>query len=253
MEHIDCTQFKACLSGYMDDELTRAERLGVDAHIVGCAPCRGLLARAESLDQDLKSVWNEAETSADSFLPADFEKRVFAAIRLDSERTWRPRIALAAAAIVLLSGVTAWWIFRPVAEPNRPFAPGDFGSGGVVATLPVNTQPSDAAIALASLTADDSQAMYATAILLESARRTAFAEQSKRNLLRETADYDELVARLDNILPKLSGEDRASVAAARELAQEIVREDLDERAWTAVQSRLEETELSVAMDRLSSL
>ncbi len=253
MQHIDCTQFKACLSGYMDDELTRAERLGVDAHIVSCATCRTLLARAETLDQDLKGAWNEEETASDAFLPADFEKRVLAAIRLDSERTWRPRIALAVAAILMLSGVTAWWILRPVAAPVRPFAPGDFGSGGAVATLPVDTQPSPTAIAMASLNSDDSQAMYATAILLDGAKHTAFAEQSKRALLRETADYDDLVERLESILPKLSGDDRVAVAAARDLAREIAREDLDENAWVQVQSRLAASEVSQKMDRLSSL
>ena len=253
MERIDCTQFKACLSGYMDDELTRAERLSVDAHIVSCSVCHSLLARAETLDQDLKCAWNEAESAVDDFLPAGFEERVLAAIQLDVHKTWRPRIALAAAAVLLLSGVTAWWILRPVGTPHRAFNPGDFGSGGVVATVPVDTRPNENAIALASLNSDDSQAMYATAILLDGARHTAFAEQSKRNLLRETASYDQLIERLGDVLPKLSGEDRSTVTAARDLARELMREDLDESAWKQVQARVAEHELSVEMDRLSSM
>ena len=252
MERIDCTQFKACLSGYMDDELTRAERLSVDAHIVQCTNCHSLLARAEALDQDLKSVWNDAETAVEAFLPADFESRVFAAISLDAHKTWRPRVAMAAAAVLLLSGVTAWWILRPTTVPNRAFEPGNFGSGGSFATLPVDTKPSESAIALATITPDDSQAMYATAILLDGARHTAFVDQSKRELLRETATYDELITRLDDILPKLSGEAHDTVALARDLASELLREDLDETRWQRVQSRVAERDLSMAMDRLSA-
>ena len=94
--------------------------------------------------------------------------------------------------------------------------------------------------------------MYATAILLDGARHTAFVDQSKRELLRETATYDELITRLDDILPKLSGEAHDTVALARDLASELLREDLDETRWQRVQSRVAERDLSMAMDRLSA-
>jgi hypothetical protein len=43
-----------------------------------------------------------------------------------------------------------------------------------------------------------------------------------------------------------------TVALARDLASELLREDLDETRWQRVQSRVAERDLSMAMDRLSA-
>ena len=54
MRAIGCSDIKAALSAYVDDELTREERLRADAHLVGCGACRDLIERAEKLDDTLR-------------------------------------------------------------------------------------------------------------------------------------------------------------------------------------------------------
>jgi anti-sigma factor RsiW len=51
----DCNVLKAALSAYLDDELSRDERLRADARLVACGECRTLVERAEILDGDLRA------------------------------------------------------------------------------------------------------------------------------------------------------------------------------------------------------
>ncbi|MBX3374375.1 MAG: zf-HC2 domain-containing protein [Phycisphaeraceae bacterium] len=50
MNAFDCTDILALLSGIVDGELKEPERHGVERHLAGCAACRDLVDRAESLD-----------------------------------------------------------------------------------------------------------------------------------------------------------------------------------------------------------
>jgi hypothetical protein len=69
-------------------------------------------------------------------------------------------------------------------------------------SIPVEA-PTSRSVRLASLTDEDRQALYATSLVLDNARRTAFVDEARRNELRETVRYDELVDRLGDVMAKL--------------------------------------------------
>ena len=97
---IDCNALKALLSPYLDDELTRDERLRADAHLVACGGCRTLVERAEALDEELRAKFADDLADADAEFAANpidiaaFQARVLEAIGHEQRRTWIPRVAV---------------------------------------------------------------------------------------------------------------------------------------------------------------
>lgn len=247
-----CAGTKASLSAYLDDELSRAERLAVDAHLVGCTSCRRLVERAEALDASLRTRLAEDLADADSDRSLDdvdaaaMTGSVLAAIGAESRRRWRPRLA-AAAAIAIVAGLGYLWSRSLGGDGLRPLAPampGEFAR----ADVPTRPAPKGAG---APLTSDDRQALYATSIILDGARRVDFRDAERRQLLVETARYDELVERLNEVLPKLAPADRATVALARDATERLVDSSDDPESWRRVREDVEATSLDVSMDALS--
>ena len=257
---IDCNALKASLSAYLDDELTRNERLRADAHLVGCAPCRNLVERAESLDGELRAkLADDLADAADALAsqPTDlaaFQSRVLAEIGHDQRRTWLPRIAAAAAVAVAAAG--GWWAWNSRENPQSlaPSSPGTFVRGddgsGTRALRPIEA-PSAGAVRLASLNDDDRQALYATSLILDNARRTAFVDEARRTELRETVRYDELVERLEEVMAKLPPEEQATVALARDATARIAMASDDPREWVELQQDVERRGLAPSIEMLS--
>ena len=259
---IACNELKATLSAYLDDELTRDERLRADAHLVGCGGCRGLVERAELLDESLRARFaedfrdSELELAPASVDVRGIESRVLAEIGAHSRRTWMPRLA-AAAAIAAVAGGT--WFLWSRAEDSRSLAPsriGDFaamdGPPGQLRSLEV-APPENPRMLLASLDPDERQALYATSLILHAAQNTDYGDLARRTELRETARYDELVDRLAAVLPKLPAEERAVVALARDATARIADADADPEAWTRLQEDVSATSLDESVDQLSDL
>lgn len=257
-----CELAKASLSAYLDDELPREERLRLDAHLVGCGACRGLVERAEALDNDLRERFATDEAAAaealrdDSVSVASIEAGVLAAIRPQAAGAtrWWPRIAAAAVVVAAVGGSLAVWNAGGTPESLRPAAPGDFGgsfAGAPIRVAPPAT-PSGASVRLASLSVDDRQALYATSLILDNARRTAFVDEARRVELRETVRYDELVDRLDALLPKLPAEERETVAIARDLTERLLDAADDPRKWVDLQQQVEARGLAPSIEILSS-
>ena len=257
-----CSELKASLSAYLDDELTRDERLRSDAHLVACNGCRNLVERAELLDETLRAKFAadtsdaqfelaQASTTADgdnhhaiSFESRAMQARVFAAIGADERRTWTPRIAAAAGIALVVLG-----------ELLTPSKAGEFAlknDNMLDALIDPVAPPAKASMMLASLNSDDRQALYATSILLDMAQRTSFGDASRRAELRETARYDELVQRLGGVLSKLPPQDRATVALARDAASRIVSLEEDPQEWARLQEDVSTGELDVSIDQLSN-
>lgn len=257
---IDCSTLKASLSAYLDDELTRDERLRADAHLVGCGNCRGLVERAEALDAGLRARFaddmSDAEAEFDAN-PADvrsLEARVLAAIGHEQRRTWVPRLAAAAAVAAAFAG--GWWIWKSSEAPRslEPAGPGTFVRGDdAAAPLRIGpvAAPANATIRLAALSEDDRQTLYATSRILDNARRTAFVDEARRTELRETVRYDELVDRLDEVMAKLPPEEQATVALAREATARIGEAANDPRAWVALQQDVERRSLAPSIEMMS--
>src|SRR6185503_6762335 len=51
MNTFDCTDVRAMLSAFVDDEIDGAARHQVERHLTECAACRDLVSQAESLNQ----------------------------------------------------------------------------------------------------------------------------------------------------------------------------------------------------------
>ena len=256
----DCSALKASLSAYLDDELSRDERLRADAHLVACGGCRALVERAESLDGELRAKLAADLDDAGTELAAQpidvtaLQARIFEAIGNEHRRTWIPRVAAAAAVAVAAAG--GWWLWSSRATPESltPAGPGTFVRGqdgeSTRAIGPVD-RPDSRSIRLASLTDEDRQALYATSLILDNARRTAFADQARRTELRETVRYDELVNRLEEVAVKLPPEEQQTVALARDVAARIAQAADDPRVWVEIQQDVERGGLAPSIEILS--
>ncbi len=279
-----CADLRAALSAYLDDELTRSERLGVDAQLVGCPPCRDLVERAERLDASLRERFaadfaeaadllaTETDIADDTTavasptartdaLVARTEASVLAAIGHARRRTWLPRLAAAAAVAILAAGAYLAWRPTSAATPLAPAPVGTFASATAprpsparpAATADAVALPTDGARLLASLTPDERQALYNTSVILGTVARTDFADAARRNELRETVRYDELVDRLAEVLPKLPPPARATVALARDAAARVADDDGDPADWARLREDVDANRLRRAVDVLSML
>lgn len=260
---MNCDAFKAALSAYIDDELARTERFQADTHLIGCASCRGLVERAEELDRslreefaaDLEEVGDAVHAAIEAAGSAAMEAAVFARIGTESRRRWMPRIAVAAAAIAVVSVGVLLWRSADTPQPLAPAGVGVFARAGSAKqnTLAPVASPTTQATLLAALSPDDRQALYATSVLLGAARKTAYGDIARRSELRETARYDELVDRLNEVLPKLPAEERAAVALARDATERIVSNSESPEDWQRIQEDVAVQSLDRHVDELSDL
>lgn len=79
MNTMDCTDIKAMLSAYLDDELEKDQRHTAERHLADCAACRALVDEAERLDALLAMDETGAaggEIVGAVSLPNDFESGV---------------------------------------------------------------------------------------------------------------------------------------------------------------------------------
>jgi hypothetical protein len=236
-----CNELKASLSAYLDDELTRDERLRADAHIVGCGPCRRLVERAEALDASLREKFTldledaAREVDGDSVDVGAMQAKVLAAIgssapvaATPARRGWLRPAAIAA----VLAGAALLAVSF---------------SGNDAEQARSSRQPTQ----LISLDADDRQLLYSTGVILSHLRREGFERSDERTQLREVARYDELVERLNALITKLPAEDRAAVALARETIEFLLDASDDPARWEEIRRDMEATELDRRVDGLS--
>ncbi|MFM1804991.1 MAG: putative zinc-finger [Planctomycetota bacterium] len=232
-----CDMAKAALSAYLDGELEMRERLAFDAHILGCGGCRGLVERAEQLDESLREKF--ASDLADTPVDTDaMHASVLAAIGVDAtvNAAHRRRPAtgwlrgLAVAALLAFAFVSGW----TMRADDSASAAEDAGSARLVALDP-----------------DERQLLYSTGVILHHIRRDDFVRSSEFVQLREVARYDELVDRLDSLLEKVPEEERPTIALARDVIGALVESAPDADRWETIRSDLERTELDRRVDVLS--
>ena len=120
------------LSEYLDGELDKTEREGIEAHLATCGQCYATLA-------DLRQVVARAKTLEDREPAKDLWAGIRAGLTTDApiplrrDRLVRRRFSLtvgqllaASIALMLMSGGSAWLAFRSQATPT-PTAQGDIG------------------------------------------------------------------------------------------------------------------------------
>ena len=232
-----CSAMKAMLSAYLDDELTREERLRSDAHLLECHDCRGLVERAETLDETLREKFALDLADAKETIDARtidtraMQASVLAAIGAPTRRFWLPRAAIAAG---IAAAALASFLFWPSTTTTNS-----------------STVPSTKNAQLAALDDDERQLLYSTSVILTNLRKVGFQNAANRGELREVARYDELVDRLDALLPKLPTEARPTVALARETIAFLIDSSEDPARWEKVRRDMERTELHRTVDGLS--
>ena len=255
---ITCSDLKAALSAYLDDELTRDERLHADAHLIDCGKCRTLVERAEELDETLRRKFAEDLESAARDIPAEtvdtaeIQARVLAAIGARERKLWFPRLAIAASLVAAVAAIV--FVVRSVdrAQSLGPGAPGEFAMGDESPrTVPPVAAPSQGAVQLASLDADDRQLLYSTGVILQNLRKSGFENPAQREELSAIARYDELVDRLDALVARVDPKDRPAVTLARETIEVLVETSADPKRWDSVRRDMERNELDVKLDQLS--
>jgi len=233
---IGCNDLKAALSAYIDGELTRDERLRADAHLIGCGSCRNLVERAENLDQTLREKFERDTTEAASELgSATIDTRamqasVLAAIGAERPvRRWFPRLAVAAAAAI--AALAGFMLLR----------------------APDEVTESATSRRIASLDDADRQLLYSTGVILTNLRKERSGGPLGHDQLRGVAVYDELIERLDDLVSRVSPEDRVTLALARQSIEILVSEPDNSERWQKLQRDLERTELDRKVDRLSEV
>lgn len=256
---IACSELKAALSAYLDDELTREERLRADAHLVDCGKCRDLIERAEQLDDSLRAQFAldleraTAEIKADSVDTAAMQASVLAAIGARPQRRWLPRLAIAAGIAAAALASIMLWNSGSRNDALAPLGPGQFASSKDAASREIEpvAQPRREAIALASLDPDERQLLYSTGVILTNLKREGFEHSASTTQLREVARYDELVDRLDVVLGKVAPEDRATIAFARETIEHFIESASDPDRLDEIRRDLERTDIDARLTSMS--
>ena len=96
------------LDEYLDGELAEADRAVVEAHLASCAACRSESERSKKLEKVLRSVSVGAAPDADLFVAS-------VRARSAARRSWIPWALAAAAAMLILVGVSQLKLFHPAA------------------------------------------------------------------------------------------------------------------------------------------
>ncbi len=124
--------FEARLSEYLDGELDSAERVVLEAHLAGCAPCRELVA-------DLARIRAAAHALGERAPARDLWPELAATLTSRARaRPWAPILLAFAAGVLLALGAS--WVLQRGAAPETRVArgesyllllhePEDFGAG----------------------------------------------------------------------------------------------------------------------------
>jgi len=105
------------LSAYLDGELDPADRAAIEAHLTGCAECRGVLAELAAVDVAARALPAEAPPGYFESLPARVRGRIEAAGARWPAARWRlPAWTWAAAAALILAVITPITLWHPRAR-----------------------------------------------------------------------------------------------------------------------------------------
>src|SRR6266566_377284 len=107
MSHVD----EGTLHAYLDGELPSAERAALEAHLAGCATCRGNLIEERSLRERASAVLGSARPAERPAPPLD-------QLRREPKRSpWRVRRSFAWAASIALALGLGYFMRSPGASP----------------------------------------------------------------------------------------------------------------------------------------
>ncbi len=115
----NCEHYEILVSAWLDDQLERAEQVGLLDHLVRCPACRRFYVQARGLDGLLAAIRTPASEARPS--PRMWERIAIAAAAPDTKPWWQspPAWALRAAAVIVLAvGLGLVFIGFPVPQPT---------------------------------------------------------------------------------------------------------------------------------------
>jgi hypothetical protein len=267
MRTSDCTDIKVLLSALVDDQIDAEGRYAAERHLAECEACRRLMEQAESLDAlvsaDIRRLVDPRG------LPAEFERQVLArTVRAQEPQpylrqwtTWTGWLAAAAALALAVAiwiadrrvGMTPRTIDGPFPEPVTTEAfPAAYDTGTRLRSLVLTDDPSFGDTSISpEVMADDSQTLYALAVILSLALDTDAAAQSDLTMIRRAIEYDELLPRTADLLPRLAPEDRPLIRAARAVMYSLAHPSLEPRELHGIRQDVVDLDMHRAIDALS--
>lgn len=266
MAHIDCTDFKVSLSGYLDGTTSIETRMAVDRHLLECRPCRDLFDQAERNDLALRALCRERpelaeECAAGAPLPTGFERAVLSRVRRHRPVQWRrvyDSLALLATAAAIALGTALVFVLQAGGGGENPssrtaaldgwerMAPGVYGPPRPPRELLEYLEPR----AILPLTFDDVQALASGASTLEAMESMPFEDIAGRGRLRDAVRYDELIRRLGAVRHKLDPAACRLVDAASAALFLLDDDRSDVERWSRLRQDLALLGLPEALDRL---
>lgn len=123
-ESIDCTDMKALLSAYIDDEMDGPTRHLAERHLADCEQCRALVNEAEGLDGLIALDSHERATTArlpESFVDEVLARTAYAQPPREGSR-WAMWTGWFAAAACLALAAALWWTDIPAPRDREQVA-----------------------------------------------------------------------------------------------------------------------------------
>ncbi|MCI0676577.1 MAG: anti-sigma factor [Phycisphaerales bacterium] len=289
MTNLDCKDIKAMLSGLVDDEVDRDTRHAAERHLADCPGCRELVNEAESINQMLAMEAERALSPAG--LPAGFAEAVlgqtvYAEAYNFAGRRWTSWLGWVAAAACLLLSLSIWVLNQGGgsliaggprgADPLPPGLQGTRGSShltrswtfdGPLPGASAQDEQTNAAIdeqlaryqpaalevdfSSQNLSQDDADTLYAASNLLTMLSRADASSFADAERVRQIAEYDEILERLESVRERLSAQDRAVVLAAESVLLRIVNGPLSLGDLTMLRETVKSLELAAHVQAIS--
>lgn len=245
---IDCTDIKAMISGIVDGELEAQTRHEAERHLSHCRECRLLVDDAERVNDLL--IRDVESLTGGSALPASFaegvlRRTVYTDAYNFAGRRWTSWLGWVAAAACLMLACALWFLdsrtLAPASEIGQRVAypvggrswtfdgalsPEALG-GGIRDAALMSAPVADSRSLELALSAEDADAVHAASMLLKMLQQSDLSTFADAEQIRRIAEYDNLLARLNEARHRLPAADRPVVLAAESVLARIVRGPVD--------------------------
>ncbi|MHC5114154.1 MAG: anti-sigma factor family protein [Planctomycetota bacterium] len=269
MDTIDCTDIKVLLSGLVDDEVDEPTRYRAERHLADCADCRRIMDEMESLNHLIAlEAGDEPESDAlsDEFVCGVLDRTVNAEAPGRTVGAWTNWLGWIAAAAALAMAATVWVLDQqrlPAANDTVEVVEALSGATarrertpvlvsrvfeGMVASEPLPTLP-----VRNDILRDDSETLDMASLLLEMLLDEQAETQPNLALIREIAEYDDVLPRLEEARHRLDPDDRPLILATEFVLHHVLEHDeLTDLALQDLRDSVAESNLTQRLTAVSS-
>ncbi|MCP3903293.1 MAG: zf-HC2 domain-containing protein [Planctomycetes bacterium] len=270
MDTIDCTDIKVLLSGLIDDEVDEQTRYRAERHLAECAACRHTMDEMESLNH-LMALEAAEETPAtgalsDDFIGAVLERTVHADAPRRHIGAWTNWFGWIAAAATVALAATVWVMDQQRLPVERPEFVEATSSGAaprratnaplLVSQIFDGTVPDEISPAvpiLARIERDDAETLDMASLLLEMLLDESAETEPNLALIREIAEYDEVLPRLEIARHRIDPDDRPAILATELILRQVLdHETITDLVLQDLRDSVAESSLSERLSAVSS-